>query len=163
MDIAYLPSFSTYGRALALRDFGAFALSVGVHRPGEAIPAHRHQDEYQWCLTLEGGFEEFSGAKSTPCGAGSLLIRPPDCVHADQFTAARGVCLNLFPRGSWLIEQGLGPLTDTYAHFRTRRLWRLGRELAAELQRTDSNSLLAAESLVAELLASATRLSASAA
>lgn len=162
MDIAFLPSHSTYGRALAQRDFGHFALSVGVHRPGEAIPAHRHQDEYQWCLTLEGGFEEFVGATSEQCGAGSLLIRPPDCIHADRFDGMRGVCLNLFPRGSWLVAQGLGSLRDTYAHHRTRRLWNLGRELAVELRRTDSSSALAAEGLVSELLASAARLDASA-
>jgi len=162
MDIAYLPSHCTYGHALAQRDCGEFALSVGVHMPGEAIPAHRHQDEYQWCLALEGGFEEFVGANSEQCGAGSLLIRPPDCIHADRFGGMRGVCLNLFLRGSWLAAQGFGSLRDTYAHHRTRRLWGLGCELAAELKRTDSSSGLAAEGLVSELLATAARLADSA-
>jgi AraC-like DNA-binding protein len=158
MDVAFLPSLSTYGRPIAKSDFGGFGLSLGVHTPGEAIPAHRHQDEYQWCLTLEGGFEEFSGTRYEACGAGSLLIRPPDCVHADRFSATRGLCLNLFPRASWLTAQGFAPLADTYSHHRSRRLFALGRELAGEMRRPDSDLALAAEGLVAEMLSSAVRL-----
>ena len=158
MGIAFLPAHSTYGRPLAQRDFGGFALSLGVHRPHETIPAHRHEDAYQWCLTLEGGFEEVSGQRREDCGAGSLLIRPPDCVHADRFTAARGLCLNLFPHSSWLASQGFEPLADTHLHLRTRRLRRLGDELAAELGQTDAAATLVVESLVAELLSSAVRL-----
>jgi len=158
MDVAFLPSLSTYGRPIAKSDFGGFGLSLGVHMPREAIPAHRHQDEYQWCLTLEGGFEEFSGTRYEACGAGSLLIRPPDCVHADRFSATRGLCLNLFPRASWLTAQGFAPLADTYSHYRSRRLFALGRELAGEMRRPDSDLALAAEGLVAEMLSSAVRL-----
>jgi len=158
MGIAYLPPLSTYGRPVALRDFGGFALSIGAHPPGEVIPAHRHQDDYQWCLTLEGGFEEFSGARAQMCGAGSLLIRPPDCVHADRFSSARGLCLNLFPRDGWLKAQALSALSDTYTHHRSRRLLALGRELAAALQAPDAGLRLTVDALVAELLTSAVRL-----
>jgi AraC-like DNA-binding protein len=143
---------------LAQRDVGGFALSLGAHRPRETIPAHRHEDEYQWCLTLEGGFEETSGRRREDCGAGSLLVRPPDCVHADRFTAARGLCLNLFPRAAWLAAQGFEPLADTHLHLRTQRLKRLGAELAAELGQGDTAANLAIESLVLELLTSAVRL-----
>jgi AraC family transcriptional regulator len=158
MDIAYLPSLSTYGRPIVARDFGGFALSLGAHPPGEVIPAHRHQDDYQWCLTLEGGFEEFAGARAEQCGAGSLLIRPPDCVHADRFSSARGLCLNLFPRSAWLSARELSPLADTYAHHRSRRLFALGRELALALRDPDAGLPLTAEGLVAEVLTSAVRL-----
>jgi AraC family transcriptional regulator len=159
MDVAFLPPLSTYGQPVAARDFEGFALSIGAHRPGEVIPAHRHSDDYQWCLTLEGGFEEWSGARSQACGAGSLLIRPPDCVHADRFSAARGLCLNLFPRGGWLEAQGLSALSDSYTHRRSRRLLALGRELAAALQApADADLPLTVEALVAEMLTSAVRL-----
>ncbi len=158
MDVAFLPALSTYGRPLALRDFGGFALSVGVHRPHETIPAHRHQDEYQWCLTLEGGFEEASGSRREDCGAGSMLIRPPDCVHADRFAATRGVCLNFFPRRSWLAARGFERLMDAYRHQRSPRLFKRGRELARELTLTDTTTSLAIEGLVVELLASTGRL-----
>jgi AraC family transcriptional regulator len=129
-----------------------------MHPPDEAIPAHRHLDDYQWCLTLEGGFEEFSGARAQVCGAGSLLIRPPDCVHSDRFSSMRGLCLNLFPRKSWLGAQAFSALSDTYTHHRSRRLLALGRELAAALQAPDAGLSLTVEALVAELLASAVRL-----
>ena len=87
MDVAFLPALSTYGRPLAQRDFGGVAVGLGVHRPHEVIPAHRHQDEYQWCLVLASGFEENSGRREESCGPGSLLVRPPDCVHAERFEA----------------------------------------------------------------------------
>lgn len=157
MSVAALPHLRTYGRALALHDFGGFALSLGLHAPGEAIPAHRHQDDYQWCLTLEGGFEELSGARTEHCGSGSLLIRPPDCVHANRFSRSRGLCLNLFPRADWLNANGYGAIADVYSHQRSRRLFALGRELADELLGANRVSPLAVESLVHEVLSSASR------
>lgn len=157
MDVAYLPSLSTYGRAVALRDFGGFALSLGLHAPGEVVPAHRHEDEYQWCLALEGGFEETSGAREEHCGAGSFLVRPPDCVHSDRFSRLRGMCLNFFPRAEWLKANGYDAIADTYAHQRSRRLLSLGRELAAELCATAGSPAFAAESLVHEVLSVALR------
>lgn len=158
MRLALLPTRTTFGRTLAVRDFGGFALSVGVHDPREEVPAHQHADDYQWCLTLEGGFEECSDGRTEHCGAGSLLIRPPDCVHADRFSRLRGLCLNLFPRADWLDLRGYAALADTYEHHRSRRLLALGRELAAELRDIDACSSLAAESLVEELFSSALRL-----
>lgn len=158
MDIAYLPLHTTYGRPIAARDFGGFALSLGAHRPGERIPAHRHEDEYQWCLMLEGGLEEFAGARSETCGAGSLLVRPPDCVHSDWFSGRRGICLNLFPTRAWLAENGFDEIADTYAHHRTRRLFACGQALATELRQVDANSALAIDALVAEVLSGAVRL-----
>jgi len=157
MDIAFLPALSTYGRPLAQRDFGGFAVGLGVHRPREAIPAHRHQDEYQWCLTLVSGFEETSGDRTETCGPGSILVRPPDCVHADRFYATPGVCLNLFPRRMWLEAHGLASLTDSYRHQRTRRALTLGQAIAEELRNGDSTAPLGIESLVIELLASLLR------
>jgi AraC-like DNA-binding protein len=158
MDIAFLPSLSTYGRLLVRREFEGFAVSLGAHRPREAIPAHRHQDTYQWCLTLAGGFEEFVGTRVAACGAGSLLVRPPDCVHANRFSAMRGICLNLFPRASWLAKHDFSGLSDTYVHQRTRRLWALGHEVAGALRRADMHSSCEVEALVLELLSSASRL-----
>jgi AraC family transcriptional regulator len=159
MLVASLPTFSTYGRSLAQRDFGGFALSVGCHHAHEAIPAHRHADEYQWCLTLDGEFEEVSGTRHEECGPGSLLVRPSDCVHANQFAATRGLCLSLFPRRAWLSQIGLTSLMDTYCHQRSARLRSLGRELASELRGPDSTAALAIEGLLIELLESTSRLS----
>jgi AraC family transcriptional regulator len=158
MDVAFLPTLSTYGRPVASRDLGGFAVSLSAHAPSETIPDHRHEDEYQWCLTLSGGFEETAARAREHCGAGSLLVRPRDCVHADRFDGVRGLCLNFFPRGDWLSERGLSVLADTNAHHRTRRLWRLGHALAGELHHTDATSPLAVESLMVELLTSAVRL-----
>jgi AraC family transcriptional regulator len=160
VGVAFLPSRSTYGRSLTQRDIGGLAFSVGVHAPGETIPAHRHEDEFQWCLTLEGGFEETAGGRQETCGAGSVLIRPPDCVHADRFAARRGVCLNLFPQRSWLAAHGFDLLADSYAHARSSRLLQRGRELALELRSADAAATLAIEALTVELLESVLRLEA---
>lgn len=158
MDIALLPALSTYGRPLAQRDFGGFALSLGVHAPRESVPAHRHEDEYLWCLTLQGGFEETSGSRHEYCDAGSLLIRPPDCVHSNRFSGMRGLCLSFVPRRAWLEANGFDDLIDTHVHCRTQRLSRLGQELAVELPQSDASAPTAVESLVLELVSSAVRL-----
>lgn len=158
MDVVFLPALSTYGRPLAQRDFGGFAVGLGVHRPHEAIPAHRHQDEYQWCLTLASGFEETSGVRQEACGPGSIVVRPPDCVHADLFAATPGLLLNLFPRRAWLEAHGLAALSDTYSHQRTRRALALGQAVARELRNADSTAPLAIEALVIELLTSLVRI-----
>jgi AraC family transcriptional regulator len=158
MDVAFLPARSTYGKPVALRDFGGFAVSLGVHAPGETIPAHRHEDEYQWCVTLKGGFEETSGRQQEVCGAGSLLVRPPDCVHADKFDGQPGVCLNVFPHRSWLEAHGFGALNDAYRHGRSRGLFRRGRAVAREMQTADSSAALAVEGLLVEMLGSLLRL-----
>lgn len=157
MRVTTLPAHSTFGRALTARDVGGLALSLGVHAPGETIPSHRHTDEYQWCITLGGEFDEQSGAHHERCTVGSLLIRPPDCVHADRFGAREGICLNFFPRSTWLREHDLDELRDTYAHQRSKRFADLGKELALELRQSDS-SPASLELLVLELLESAARL-----
>ena len=152
MDVAFLPALSTYGRPLAQRDFGGVAVGLGVHRPHEVIPAHRHQEEYQWCLVLASGFEENSGRREESCGPGSLLVRPPDCVHAERFEATAALCLSLFPRRSWLEAQGFDALSDTYVHQRTRRALALGQAIARELRCADAAAPVAIESMLAELL-----------
>lgn len=158
MAFALLPTRTTFGRTIAARELGGFALSLGVHDPHEDIPAHQHADEYQWCLVLKGGFEEYAGREREHCGAGSFVVRPSDCVHADRFAASRGVCLNVFPDDAWLVSHGFADLRDCYAHHRTRRLLRLGEELARELSSTDTSGQIAIESLIQELLSSLSRL-----
>jgi AraC family transcriptional regulator len=157
MSVATLPSFCTYGRSLALRDLGGVAISIGAHAPNDTVPTHRHADEYQWCFTLDGEFEERAGSRREKCGSGSLLIRPPDCVHSDSFAAAPGLCLNLFPRRAWLAKHELSVLADTYDHRRSKRLQRLGNEVSLELRRADATTG-SIELLVLELLESTARL-----
>ena len=158
MDFALLPTRTTFGRTIAARDFGGFAVSVGVHDPHEEVPAHQHADAYQWCLVLHGGFEESAGRQREDCGAGSFVVRPSDCVHADRFAAARAVCLNVFPDDAWLASHGFADLRDRYAHHRTRRLFRVGEELVRELSSTDAAGPIATASLMQELLSSISRL-----
>jgi AraC family transcriptional regulator len=158
MEFALLPHRTTFGRTTALKDFGGFALSVGVYEPRESVPAHQHADEYQWCLVIAGGFEEVAGRVREHCGAGSFVVRPSDCVHADRFAGRRAVCLNVFPSETWLAAHDFAQLRDCYAQHRTRRLYRVGRELAHELSAKDSAGPIAAESLVLELLSSVGRL-----
>ena len=44
--------------------------------------------------------------------AGSILVRPADCIHADRFSNAPAACLNLFPRHDWLIANGFGDMSE---------------------------------------------------
>jgi AraC family transcriptional regulator len=158
MSVAFLPTFQTYGRQSHQRDFGGFAISVGVHGPGHRIPAHRHADEYVWCVMLSGALEESSGARREEAQTGSVLIRPPDCVHADRFAAKTGLCLNIFPDRSWLIERDLHGLSDIYLHQRAASFLTLGREIARELTAADSRTSIAIESLLIELLSRTARI-----
>src|SRR5262249_3922819 len=134
------------------RDFKDFAVSVGAHGAGHCIPAHRHADEYVWCVLLDGGLEESAGARCESASAGSVLIRPPDCVHADRFSTRPGLCLNLFPSRSWLLANALDTIADTYLHLRAHALLQLGREIVRELGQDDARSGDAVEALLLELL-----------
>jgi AraC family transcriptional regulator len=158
MSVAFLPNFETYGSEVCKRAFGGFALSLGSHRANETIPAHRHADEHAWCVTLGGSFEEHAGSRRETSSAGSVLIRPPDCVHSDRFSGIAALCLNLFPSEAWLVANDLTGLRDTFLHQRSPRLLTLGREVARELEQTDDAAPLAVESLLLELLARTARL-----
>ncbi|MBP6014235.1 MAG: helix-turn-helix transcriptional regulator [Alphaproteobacteria bacterium] len=152
MSFVLLPARSTYGRPIARREFDGFGLSLSTHSPGEVVPKHRHAEDYLWCLTVRGGFEERSGARQQECGPGSLLVRPPDCVHEDRFNAAPGLCLNLFPQGQWLERIGLQALSDTHTHARSRRLLDAALAIADELCSPDVSATLSIESLMVEAL-----------
>ena len=158
MSVACLPSFQTYGRESRRRNFGEFAVSVGAHRGGHCIPAHRHADEYVWCLVLDGALEEVSGRYRTEASAGSFLVRPPDCVHANRFSSAPGLCLNLFPSRAWLSAHDLGLIGDTYIHQRAKSLLAIGREIVGELSESDSRAALAIEGLLLEALTRTARI-----
>jgi len=158
MSIAFLPNLETYGREVRKRAFTGFAVSVGSHRANETIPAHRHADEHVWCLTLSGSFEEDADSRRETSSAGSVLIRPPDCVHADRFSGMPAVCLNLFPSEAWLVANDLAQLSDTFLHQRSPHLLALGREVARELEHNDAAAPFAVEALLLELLSRAARL-----
>jgi len=159
MGIAYLPSFQTYGLQTHQRDFGGFAVSIGAHSAGHAIPEHRHADEYVWCVMLGGGLEETSGPRREEAKNGSVIIRPPDCVHADRFAVHPGLCLNIFPTRSWLSAHGLLQLGDVYLHQRTRASLHLGHEVARELKSADKRTSAAIEALLIELFGRIARIS----
>ena len=158
MSVALLPSFETYGRPVRKREFAGFAVSVGAHGPRESIPAHRHADEHVWCLTLSGSFEEDAASRRETSAAGSVLIRPPDCIHSDRFSATPAVCLNLFPRDAWLTANDLASIGDIYLHQRSPHLLALGHALARELEHDDEAAPFAVECLLIELLTRTARL-----
>lgn len=158
MSVAFVPSLETYGRPIAKREFANFGISLGSHAAGEAIPAHRHADQYAWCVTLSGSFEEGAGGRCEDSRAGSMLIRPADCVHSDRFSRMSAACLNIFPRRSWLTANGFSDLADTYVHHRSPHLLALGHSIAAELMSTDAATGLAVECLLIEMLSRMTRL-----
>lgn len=152
MDFVLLPTRSTYGRRIARREFDGFGLSLSTHAPAEIVPKHRHADDYLWCFTVRGGFEERAGTRQYECGPGSLLVRPPDCVHEDRFNAAPGLCLNLFPQRQWLERIGLHALSDTQTHARSRPLLAAAMAIADELCSPDASAALSIEGLMVEAL-----------
>ena len=158
MRIEFLPRFETYGRPVRKREFAGFAASLGSHRAREEIPAHRHADQHVWCLTLSGAFEEVVGSRREESGAGSILVRPADCIHADRFSNAPAACLNLFPRHDWLLANGFGDMSDRYFHRRSPHLLKLGLAMARELDHCDTAAALAIECSLIELLTRTTRL-----
>jgi AraC family transcriptional regulator len=149
-----------HGELLRRRDFAGFTLTESAYPPGLRIPKHAHERAY-CCLVLRGAYSETFGASSRGCGPSTLVFHPPGEVHADQFHEAGGRLFRVEVEPHWLERvRPYARVLETPADFRGGFLAGLAARLYRELRAPDALTPLAAEGLVQELLAEASRQSA---
>ena len=147
-----------HGDVRRLRHVGQLTLAETEHASRASAPRHTHASS-SFCLVLEGGFVERTGATRRDGAVGSVLFQPRDVPHSRQFRAGVNRCLivDLGPRLSASAEaRGLAGPCATLAT--DRRVSWLAIRLYEEFCRTDTESALAIDGLASAVLAQLIRL-----
>jgi len=122
--------------------------------PPRPIPAHGHA-HLSLTILLQGAFAEHYAPihRSQECARGSLLVRPPEEVHANELGRMGGRTLSIEVDPARLAPYADGLAPSTLQHRREGLFLELGLAMSRELAFADTASALGLESLVLELLA----------
>lgn len=129
--------------------------------PARRIPPHAHR-ELSLTILLEGAFAEHYAPihRSQECARGSLLVRPPGEIHANDLGKQGGRTLSIEVDAARMEPYGASLAPRSLEHRREGAFLDLGLAMARELEHADGSSPLALEGLVLELLARRARLDA---
>ena len=139
-------------------DAGPLRVTSAAFPAGQSLPSHAHQRTIVGVM-LEGGFDVQFRSARFDCPAGTVWVEPGEERHANALgrLAARPLVLEI-DAGAQRDELRLcGDFLASPSAFRDAESLRVARELKAEVDQADRSSLLAIESLAAELLAAASR------
>jgi AraC family transcriptional regulator len=116
------------------------------------LASHSHASE-SYCYLLRGRFIDFVGRHRVMCNPGALLHWPTEHVHKQHFEATGGQCFNVALEDNWLegLNLRLLSLRPSWTHSAGHQAT-LVLKLYDELQRDDSLSPLAIESLAVQLV-----------
>ncbi|HVQ29856.1 MAG TPA: helix-turn-helix transcriptional regulator [Vicinamibacteria bacterium] len=140
------------------REANGFAVTE-AWSPPRRIPAHAHH-QLSLTILLEGAFAEQYAAIHAPqeCARGSLLVRPPGEVHANDLGRQGGRTLSIEMDAARVEPYGTTLAPRSLEHRREPAFLDLGLAMSRELAQNDASSGLVLESLVLELLARRARL-----
>lgn len=144
------------------RAVAGFVFTETSYAPNQTLAKHSH--EYAgFIIVLQGTFIETYGKKVRSCGPSSVIFRPSDEVHSDQFYKLGGRCLNVEIAPQWLerAREYSISLTDS-SHFRDGLLTTITTRLYREFCEADNVSEIAIEGLILETIAEFARYSAKA-
>lgn len=147
---------SFHGDTRAERKLAGVEVCESVYEPGKALPRHDHEHAF-WCLTLGGGYTEHIGRRCREAGRDHLAWHPPGEHHHLKFGDRDTTAINIELSADWFDSTTDAELKLDEPRDLGRHGARLVRELVAELSGDDANIELAAESLIAELLAETAR------
>jgi AraC family transcriptional regulator len=141
-DEAHTLGFGVTYDMVAARTACGQLLTLTSHRSDDAIPPHRHANDYL-CIVLAGGFAEQEGTRFHERRSGCFFRHRAGQIHHDRFGPRGAVCVNLhFPAGE------PGPAIEGLCPASTRvAAGQLAFELAA-----CSREELAMASLAAEII-----------
>ena len=137
-------------------DAGPLRVTSASFPAGQALPSHAHQRTIVGVM-LEGGFDVAFRSARFDCPAGTVWVEPGEERHANTLgpAAARPLVIEIDAATQRDELRPCRELLDRPVAFCRPETLKLARELKAEVDVADSGSLLAIESLAAELLASA--------
>lgn len=153
------PAFApiSQGKNLRWSEANGFVITETLHSANLTLPEHSHELA-NIALVLRGSFTERFGPRKHDCAMRSILVKPPGESHSDQYGAfgARCLIIEVNPPRMKSIEP-YSTIFERVEHFRDSALTLLGLQLYKELMTNDSTSPLAMESLILEMLVSASR------
>lgn len=122
--------------------------------PPRLIPPHAHH-RLSLTILLEGAFAEHYAPIHRPqeCRIGSLVVRPPGEIHANELGREGGRTLSIEMDAARVEPYGDSLAPRSLEHRREPIFMDLGLSMSRELERADAATPLALESLVLELLA----------
>ena len=142
------------GRILRRREIAGSVLSETAYSPHFSVPRHVHDQVGYFCLTLQGGYTEYSRYQNRVLGPASLLYHAPGEAHSDKFSGeeTRLFCV-------WVSRERLRAVraharaSDNSAHFSHGPALQLAVRMYKEFRSMDDLSPLVIEGLTLELLA----------
>jgi AraC family transcriptional regulator len=146
-----------YGEVLQRRSLGGFVLVETRYAPGQKLSVHSHEHAC-FCFVLQGGFIETYGKRERSCQASSLIYRPSDESHLNQFQSAGGRCFNIAIEPRWLERvRQISASPEIPIHFRGGLLALLAMRLYREFRQMDEFSTLVIEGLALEMFGATSR------
>ena len=145
------------GAILKAESFAGLRLTETFCLPNHRAPKHSHE-LFQFCLVRDGAFTEHNGRKVRGCAALSLISHPPGEIHSALYhdEGARSFIIEL--EGSWLeLAHEHSVVLDEAVHFEAGVPVWLAARLYGEFRNMDKASPLAIEGLTLELMAVASR------
>lgn len=134
-----------FGRCIARRQIGAYALHLSRYEPHSHIPPHAHDAAFATVI-LAGGYRETAGRETRDCAPQSIVVHEPGERHADTFAARRTTCLSVH-----------GKPFDRSAHLTGAAAAAITMKLRAEFRAPDAFSPMVVEALMLELFAASAR------
>lgn len=142
------------GRILRRQEIAGSVLSETAYPAHLSVPRHVHDQVGYFCLTLQGGYTEYSNYQNRVLGPATLLYHAPGEAHSDKFSGeeTRLFCV-------WVSRERLRAVRDhakapdNSAHFSHGSTLQLAVRMYKEFRSMDDLSPLVIEGLTLELLA----------
>jgi len=96
-----LPAGQHFGAISKSYDVAGFTLTHTAYAPNLKLPRHAHERAC-FCLVLRGSYTESFGQTAFDCKPASLLFRPPEEPHSDDFHNAGSACFLIEVESGWL-------------------------------------------------------------
>lgn len=148
-------SLGVKGLALSHQATGDLAIAhLRPTIPEHGIHQHQH-DDMHLVLVLEGAYVSDASGMPSVCAEPSLIFNPPGTEHRDRFRSRDGLFLTLtMPTEVFQQRYGEAGLSDG-ARRLSRQALSSAMQLLPEVRRWESESPLAVESVLSEVLADA--------
>ncbi|MEP6901957.1 MAG: AraC family transcriptional regulator [Actinomycetota bacterium] len=145
------------GQTKETMQIGGVIFTQAIYSPNIKFPKHSHRNA---CFTLihQGGYLESFGNKIINAKPNSVIFRPPEESHFDNFGSS-GVCCSLMEIDKEWFEQLSGQtaiIQEPFGFDNGQIVWQTSR-LCREFQKIDDVSRLVIEGLMMEMLANTKR------
>ena len=136
---------------------GKLKISTKIHAPFSSIPAHAH-DGASICLTLGGQGVEIINGDRIITQPGSVIMRAPNLIHADQYDAVQHRSFMIELEEKWLQPcRHFMRLFEGYRHFPGGPVPALALRIYRESRIKDGVAPMIVEGLMLEMLGHASR------